>query len=116
MQKVSEITQGLHRNLRCSGRVSKACSHVVPVTNGGYYFHVHVQLYSRYFRLSKNKGKRTTTSECQAISNVDQYRTLDGTCNNINNPDWGAAFSTQPRFLDEVYSNGGEQIMKNLDF
>ncbi|XP_076090755.1 salivary peroxidase/catechol oxidase-like isoform X1 [Mytilus galloprovincialis] len=60
-------------------------------------------------RHSKIKGKRTTTSECQAISNVDQYRTLDGTCNNINNPDWGAAFSTQPRFLDEVYSNGVDE-------
>ncbi|CAC5420742.1 PXDN [Mytilus coruscus] len=60
----------------------------------------------RYFT---SRGKRTTTSECQAISDVDKYRTLDGTCNNKNNPDWGAALTTQPRFLTEVYSDGVDE-------
>ncbi|XP_052093425.1 peroxidase-like [Mytilus californianus] len=60
----------------------------------------------RYFT---SRGKRTTTSECQAISDVDQYRTLDGTCNNKNNPDWGAALTTQPRFITEVYSDGVDE-------
>ncbi|CAC5420741.1 PXDN [Mytilus coruscus] len=50
--------------------------------------------------------KRATTNECQKLSTVNEYRTIDGTCNNLDKPNWGAAFTAQPRFIDEVYTDG----------
>ncbi|XP_071154950.1 salivary peroxidase/catechol oxidase-like [Mytilus edulis] len=54
----------------------------------------------------KRSTKRATTNDCQKLSSVNEYRTIDGTCNNLDKPNWGAAFTTQPRFIDEVYSDG----------
>jgi hypothetical protein len=33
------------------------------------------------------------------------YRTVDGTCNNLENPWWGAAFTPQPRYLPSAYDD-----------
>lgn len=35
-----------------------------------------------------------------------QYRSIDGKCNNFNNPGWGAALSTFRRLLPPQYENG----------
>ncbi|XP_063421511.1 peroxidase-like isoform X2 [Mytilus trossulus] len=34
------------------------------------------------------------------------YRTIDGTCNNLDNPSWGAADTVQLRFLDPMFKTG----------
>ncbi|XP_052093424.1 peroxidasin homolog isoform X2 [Mytilus californianus] len=54
----------------------------------------------------RKSTKRATTNECQKLSTVNEYRTIDGTCNNLDKPYWGKAFTSQPRFIDEVYSDG----------
>ncbi|XP_046346605.2 peroxidasin-like isoform X1 [Haliotis rufescens] len=35
-----------------------------------------------------------------------KYRTLDGTCNNFNQPDWGASNKAFLRLLEPIYENG----------
>lgn len=35
-----------------------------------------------------------------------KYRTMDGTCNNLHNPTWGAANTALQRLLDPIYENG----------
>ena len=50
----------------------------------------------------------STTIDCNAIQNRDKYRTIDGTCNNLVNTTWGAAYTIQSRLIDEVYSDGGK--------
>lgn len=52
-----------------------------------------------------------TPDECNNIPDVNTYRTIDGLCNNLNNPFWGAEFEQQPRFISEVYENGGEYML-----
>lgn len=51
-----------------------------------------------------------TPVECNDIADVNTYRTIEGQCNNLNNPLWGAEFEQQPRFISEVYENGGEYL------
>lgn len=34
------------------------------------------------------------------------YRSYDGSCNNLENPQWGSAYSAYQRFLDNSYSDG----------
>ncbi|XP_052093420.1 peroxidasin homolog pxn-2-like [Mytilus californianus] len=58
-------------------------------------------------RYQSTRSKRTTPDECNEITDVNTYRTIDGKCNNLNNPHWGAAFEQQPRFISEVYDNSG---------
>ncbi|CAF1177250.1 unnamed protein product [Didymodactylos carnosus] len=43
-------------------------------------------------------------SNCQEKCHV--YRTSDGTCNNIQNPYWGASFTVLTRWLHAQYENG----------
>ncbi|CAC5390152.1 PXDN [Mytilus coruscus] len=35
----------------------------------------------------------------------DRYRTADGSCNNLNNPLWGASITNQARFLSPTYGD-----------
>lgn len=41
------------------------------------------------------------------------YRTIDGTCNNLQNKLTGAAFTPQSRFLEPTY--GDRKLMLNLN-
>lgn len=34
------------------------------------------------------------------------FRTADGTCNNLQNPLWGASITAQARFLTPTYGDG----------
>jgi hypothetical protein len=34
------------------------------------------------------------------------YRTVDGTCNNLDHPEWGAAVTPQPRYQPAEYDDG----------
>ena len=48
---------------------------------------------------------------CPESINCDQernspYRSVDGRCNNINHPDWGAAITPQPRYQPAQYDDG----------
>lgn len=45
---------------------------------------------------------------CPAYSVM--YRTMDGTCNNIDMPEWGAAYRPFARFLPPDYSDGIESL------
>ncbi len=35
-----------------------------------------------------------------------KYRTIDGTCNNLENPNWGSAFTPLVRFMAPDYEDG----------
>ena len=43
---------------------------------------------------------------CSAIPSVNQYRTMDGTCNNLQQPMWGAASTAFRRVLPPYYEDG----------
>ncbi|XP_060064711.1 chorion peroxidase-like [Ylistrum balloti] len=43
-------------------------------------------------------------SECKSMS--QRYRTINGTCNNLQHPDWGSAGISQRRYLPAKYQNG----------
>ena len=43
---------------------------------------------------------------CSAIPSVTQYRTMDGTCNNLQQPMWGAASTAFRRVLPPYYEDG----------
>ncbi|KAH3716255.1 hypothetical protein DPMN_058974 [Dreissena polymorpha] len=40
---------------------------------------------------------------CDADAN---FRTIDGSCNNLKNPEWGKAASMQSRSVTNVYDDG----------
>ncbi|KAH9490877.1 hypothetical protein Btru_034171 [Bulinus truncatus] len=44
--------------------------------------------------------------DCSDICFHNRYRTLDGTCNNFQNPTWGAANTAFVRLLPPIYENG----------
>lgn len=46
---------------------------------------------------------RTCNNEEIVCDENSPYRTLDGTCNNLDNPIWGAANTVQMRFLDPLF-------------
>ncbi|XP_037780731.1 chorion peroxidase-like [Penaeus monodon] len=49
---------------------------------------------------------------CPAYSVM--YRTLDGTCNNLDKQEWGAAFRPFARFLPPDYSDGIEALRESV--
>ena len=67
-------------------------------------------MFFRRKRQTKDDPCGTSDLDCDNVPNVNQYRTLDGTCNNKKHPKYGSAFSIQPRFegMKAVYSDGGK--------
>ena len=63
--------------------------------------------HSIYARATDTSVCDTSTITCSDVADVDTYRTMNGECNNKENPAWGAAGSTQRRWLDEVYADSG---------
>ncbi|MEZ6116084.1 MAG: peroxidase family protein [Pirellulaceae bacterium] len=45
-----------------------------------------------------------------AYAHAQEYRSIDGTGNNLNHPTWGAAGSTLLRYSPAIYANGVDQI------
>lgn len=46
----------------------------------------------------------------------DKYRTIDGTCNNLRRPWWGAANSAHVRLMQPYYEDGNILIFHYFDF
>lgn len=46
-----------------------------------------------------------TDTECGSASK-SPYRSIDGRCNNLIHPSWGAAITPQPRYLPAEYDDG----------
>lgn len=38
---------------------------------------------------------------------LSKFRAIDGTCNNVEHPSWGANYAPMQRVLKPVYSDGG---------
>ena len=45
----------------------------------------------------------------------EKYRSADGSCNNIDNPGWGMAFTSQDRLLASAYHEGNLAIIININ-
>ena len=50
--------------------------------------------------------RHTHSTDCSDSCFHRKYRTLDGTCNNLHNPTWGASNVPFQRLLDPIYENG----------
>lgn len=50
--------------------------------------------------------RRNLIQKCTNMCFHKKYRTLDGTCNNLQNPSWGSANSALNRLLPARYENG----------
>ncbi|KAL7637821.1 UNVERIFIED_CONTAM: hypothetical protein RMT77_011433 [Armadillidium vulgare] len=59
------------------------------------------------------KTEEKLKPSCPAYSVM--YRTLDGTCNNLEQPEWGSAFRPFSRFLPPDYNDGIESIRLNSE-
>ena len=64
-----------------------------------------------WVRNSQDSEKRQVIGDgCDPAPVCDDtglYRSIDGSCNNINNPNWGRALTPQDRFVTETaYDNG----------
>ncbi|ROT69525.1 hypothetical protein C7M84_012292 [Penaeus vannamei] len=58
------------------------------------------------------KTEEFSERPCPAYSVM--YRTLDGTCNNLDKQEWGAAFRPFARFLPPDYSDGIEALRESV--
>ncbi|XP_022121552.2 peroxidasin [Pieris rapae] len=47
-----------------------------------------------------------TPEDCSDMCFHNKYRTIDGTCNNFDNPTWGASLTPFRRILYPIYENG----------
>lgn len=45
-------------------------------------------------------------SNCSDMCFHSKYRTIDGTCNNLQNPTWGASLTAFNRILSPIYEDG----------
>ncbi|KAK0393430.1 hypothetical protein QR680_000209 [Steinernema hermaphroditum] len=44
-----------------------------------------------------------------------KYRTIDGTCNNVEKPEYGANFAPMQRFVEPAYSDGVSSVRRSVD-
>ncbi|RUS72077.1 hypothetical protein EGW08_020159 [Elysia chlorotica] len=70
---------------------------------------VGVKAYHRHGYHEARIMKRQTTP-CDP---TEKFRRPDGRCNNLDNPDWGAAGSIMPRFQPSAYANGMDSPRTN---
>lgn len=45
-------------------------------------------------------------ANCSDLCFHNKYRTIDGTCNNLQHPHWGAAHTAFRRLIKPIYENG----------
>ncbi|XP_066966449.1 peroxidase-like [Macrobrachium rosenbergii] len=64
------------------------------------------------FEVCPVKTEEFNEQSCPAYSVM--YRTLDGTCNNLDKPEWGAAYRPFARFLPPDYSDGIEALRESV--
>ncbi len=63
----------------------------------------------RFLDLIANLSGCTThrkTVDCSDMCYHRKYRTLDGSCNNLQHPEWGASLTAFQRLLKPIYENG----------
>ena len=51
-------------------------------------------------------GPKPQNSPAIAPCNNEPYRSYDGTCNNLDNPDWGQAMTRYGRLIKPRYADG----------
>ncbi|KAK7110844.1 hypothetical protein V1264_014655 [Littorina saxatilis] len=49
--------------------------------------------------------------QAESCDSTLRYRSVDGTCNNLNNPSWGSNGQNFLRLLDPVYDDGKPYVM-----
>ncbi|XP_012286670.1 peroxidasin [Orussus abietinus] len=59
-------------------------------------------------KLSGCTGHRSR-NDCSNVCFHKKYRTIDGTCNNLGHPTWGASYTGFRRVLKPLYENGFSQ-------
>jgi peroxidase len=58
--------------------------------------------------------KYQTKPNCSDMCFHTKYRTIDGTCNNLQNPLWGSSHTQFRRILKPIYENGFNTPIGNL--
>ena len=62
-------------------------------------------------KLQTERGDSVISNRSQRCSGSALiYRTTDGTCNNLERPDWGSSFTKFLRFLPPVYRDDAERV------
>jgi len=61
---------------------------------------------ANWMTISDVPGGNTTMKPKDCSQEAHQYRTIDGSCNNLDNPDWGRSFTEPKRLLQSEYSDG----------
>lgn len=54
----------------------------------------------------RNQRPDFCTAKLQDCNPLYKYRMVNGTCNNLDNPMWGASYTAMTRLLAPVYTDG----------
>ena len=60
-----------------------------------------VEMYEKYFNCEETKKKY----KCDVNDTYAEYSPIDGRCNNLENPFWGATLAKHNRFLESAYGD-----------